>query len=126
LYATRRDAVLRATAKFLRGPHVPASAEPLNNVRRNPSRLVVVCVGRRGGEKAKIVAATIATMMVETATLQVHRDTKELLKRARRPGETFDHLIRRTLAEAQANSETAFLREVQDLLDDRGAMRPLR
>lgn len=58
-------------------------------------------------------------MMVETATLQVHRDTKELLKQARQPRGTFDQLIRRTLAEAQANAETAFMREVQNLLDDR-------
>lgn len=64
--------------------------------------------------------------MAETATLQVHKDTKELLQKAKRSGETFDQLIRRTLAEAQANAETAFLAEVNALLDDRKAMKPLR
>jgi hypothetical protein len=65
-------------------------------------------------------------MMVETATVQLHKDTKELLQRAKRAGETFDQLIRRTLAEAQANAESAFLSEVNALLDDRRAMKPLR
>jgi len=64
--------------------------------------------------------------MVETATLQVHKDTKALLQKAKHSGETFDQLIRRTLAEAQANAETAFLHEVNALLDDRKAMKPLR
>lgn len=76
--------------------------------------------------KSQIVVATTATMMVETATLQLHRDTKELLQKAKRSGETFDQLIRRTLAEAQANAETSFLREVEGLLADRGTMQPLR
>lgn len=64
--------------------------------------------------------------MVETATVQVHRDTKALLASARRPGETYDQLIRRTLEEARMAKDTAFLNEVNGLLDDRRAMKPLR
>lgn len=64
--------------------------------------------------------------MVEYATIQVRRQTKALLEKAREPGETFDAMIRRKLKEAETVQELEFLREVNRLLGDRKAMRPLR
>ena len=65
-------------------------------------------------------------MMVEYATLQVRATTKRLLEKAKAPGESFDAMIRRKLKEAERAEETAFLREVNALLADRKAMKPLR
>lgn len=65
-------------------------------------------------------------MMVEYASIQVSRATKKRLEDAKRPGETFDAMIRRKLKEAEKAEQTAFLREVNKLLGDRKAMRPLR
>lgn len=64
--------------------------------------------------------------MVEYATIQVKARTKKLLENAKAPGESFDELIRRKLTEAEAANELAFLREVNALLGDRKAMKPLR
>ena len=64
--------------------------------------------------------------MGEYATIQVRRGTKKLLEAARLPGESFDTAIRRKLKEAEAAEEDAFLREVNALLADRKAMKPLR
>lgn len=64
--------------------------------------------------------------MAEYATIQVRRATKRLLEEARLPGESFDTAIRRKLKEAEAAAELEFLREVNRLLADRKAMRPLR
>lgn len=65
-------------------------------------------------------------MMADYATIQVRKATKRLLEDARRPGETFDAAIRRKLKEADAAAELDFLREVNRLLADRKAMKPLR
>lgn len=64
--------------------------------------------------------------MVDYATIQVRRATKKLLEEARNPGETFDAAIRRKLKEAEKVEEVEFLREVNRLLSDRKAMKPLR
>lgn len=64
--------------------------------------------------------------MVDYATIQVRASTKKLLESEKRSGESFDDLVRRVLAEAQAVREQTFLNEVHSLLSDRKAMRPLR
>lgn len=64
--------------------------------------------------------------MVDYASIQVRRATKRLLEEARNPGETFDAAIRRKLKEAERVNEAEFLREVNRLLGDRKAMKPLR
>jgi hypothetical protein len=64
--------------------------------------------------------------MVEYATIQVRRETKKKLEQARRPGETFDAVLRRTLKEAEAQAERAFFDEMHAILDDRKSMKPLR
>lgn len=65
-------------------------------------------------------------MMGDYATIQVRRGTKKLLEQARLPGESFDAAIRRKLREAEGAAELDFLREVNRLLADRKAMKPLR
>jgi hypothetical protein len=65
-------------------------------------------------------------MMADYATIQVKRSTKKLLEAARKPGETFDALVRRTLKEAEAQAEREFFDEMHALLADRKSMRPLR
>lgn len=64
--------------------------------------------------------------MVDYATIQVRRETKRLLEKARLPGETFDALVRRTLEQAQLAADKAFFDEMYAILDDRKAMKPLR
>ncbi|HLF16894.1 MAG TPA: hypothetical protein VI796_05635 [Candidatus Thermoplasmatota archaeon] len=64
--------------------------------------------------------------MVEYATIQVRKGTKKLLEEARLPGETFDTVLRRKLAEAAAEEERAFLEEAYALIADRKALKPLR
>lgn len=64
--------------------------------------------------------------MVDYATIQVRRDTKRLLEETKGPGESFDETIRRTLKEAELARSQSFLREVNRLLADRKAMKPLR
>jgi len=64
--------------------------------------------------------------MVEYATIQVRRETKRLLETAKEPGESFDEAIGRTLRELEAARAEAFLTEVNRLLADRKAMKPLR
>jgi hypothetical protein len=64
--------------------------------------------------------------MVEYATIQVRRATKKMLEAVRRPGETFDHALRRTLDAAQAQAEQAFFDEVDSMLADRKSFKPLR
>lgn len=82
--------------------------------------------GQNLPEKLEIVDSTTSGTMAEYATIQVRRTTKRMLEAARQPGETFDALVRRKLKEAQAAEERAFLREVNRLLADRKAMKPLR
>ena len=64
--------------------------------------------------------------MVDYATIQVRRDTKRLLEKARLPGETFDQVLRRTLEQAQLAADKAFFDEMYAILDDRKSMKPLR
>lgn len=64
--------------------------------------------------------------MVEYATIQVRKDTKRLLEKAKQPGETFDEVVRRTLGQAQAEAERAFFDEMHAILNDRKSMKPLR
>lgn len=64
--------------------------------------------------------------MADYATIQVRPATKRMLEAVREPGESFDAALRRTLKEAQGANELEFLREVNRLLGDRKAMRPLR
>ncbi len=64
--------------------------------------------------------------MVDYATIQLKTSTKRLLESEKRPGESFDATIRRKLKEAELAEETRFLREVNALLSDRKAMKPLR
>lgn len=64
--------------------------------------------------------------MGDFANIPVRRKTKELLEAAKRGGESFDAVIRRTLDEAAAANELAFLREVNALLRDRKTMKKLR
>ena len=64
--------------------------------------------------------------MVEYATIQVRRETKRLLEEAKRPGESFDRAIRRTLKESEAAQAQEFLRDVNRILSDRKSMKPLR
>ena len=65
-------------------------------------------------------------MMAEYASIPVRPKTKKLLEAAKVAGESFDSVIRRVLTEAQAAKELDFLREVNALLADRKAMKPLR
>lgn len=64
--------------------------------------------------------------MADYATIQVKRDTKRLLEAARRPGETFDAVLRRTLKQAQAEAERTFFDEIDAMLADRKSFKPLR
>ena len=64
--------------------------------------------------------------MADYATIQVRRDTKRLLEKARLPGETFDAVVRRTLTLAQDAADKSFFDEMYAILDDRKAMKPLR
>lgn len=64
--------------------------------------------------------------MGDYATIQVRKGTKKLLEASRLPGESFDAAIRRKLKEADAAAELDFLREVNRLLGDRKAFKPLR
>jgi hypothetical protein len=64
--------------------------------------------------------------MVEYATIQVRKDTKRLLEKARQPGETFDALVRRKLDEAEARAEKEFFDEMYAALADRKSLKPLR
>ncbi len=68
----------------------------------------------------------MTTIMADYATLQVRSATKRLLEQAKEPGETFDATILRKLKEAERANEEAFLREVNGLLSNRKAMKPLR
>jgi hypothetical protein len=70
--------------------------------------------------------STISTIMADYATIQVRPATKRLLEAAKEPGESFDAVVRRKLKEAERANEEAFLREVNRLLGDRKALRPLR
>lgn len=64
--------------------------------------------------------------MADYATIQVLRTTKTKLEKAKRPGETFDAVVRRTLKEAEAQAERAFFDELDALFADRKSMKPLR
>ena len=66
------------------------------------------------------------TTMADDASIPVRPHTKKLLEAAKAPGESFDAVIRRVLTKAQAAKEIDVLREVNALLADRKAMRPLR
>ncbi len=63
--------------------------------------------------------------MADYATIQVRRATKRLLEAARKPGETFDAVVKRTLKQAQAEAEREFFDEMHAILNDRKSMRPL-
>lgn len=77
-------------------------------------------------QKPEIVGTTDSTIMVDYATIQVRRETKRLLEEAKRPGESFDRTIRRTLKESEAAQAQDFLRDVNRILSDRKSMKPLR
>ena len=64
--------------------------------------------------------------MADYATIQVRRDTKKKLEAARRPGETFDAVLRRTLKQAEAEAKRQFFAEIEAMLADRKSMKPLR
>ncbi len=51
-------------------------------------------------------------MMVDYATVQLHRETKERLAALRRPGESFDAAVQRLLDAAVAAEEAAFFDEL--------------
>lgn len=63
--------------------------------------------------------------MVDYATLQVHKETKELLARIRRGGESYDALIRRLLDEAWKRQEEEFLADLDAMYQDEDAFAPL-
>ena len=73
-----------------------------------------------------IVESAISTIMVEYATIQVRKETKRLLEKARQPGETFDQVLRRKLDEAEAQATKAFFDEMYAALADRKNLKPLR
>lgn len=64
-------------------------------------------------------------MMVEFATIQIHRDTKERIAALRQPGESFDKVLKRILERAVRGEEDAFLRELNAELADDDAFTPL-
>lgn len=63
--------------------------------------------------------------MVEYATLQVHKDTKERIASIRRPGESFDAAVRRLLDDMQRWEEQEFLHELDAMYEDDDAFEPL-
>lgn len=63
--------------------------------------------------------------MVEYATLQVHRETKERLASFRRPGESFDATVSRILDTMILAEEREFLRELDAMYEDDDAFEPL-
>ncbi len=64
--------------------------------------------------------------MADYATVQVKRTTKRLLEAARKPGETFDAVVRRTLKQAQAGEEREFFDDLETIFADRKSFKPLR
>jgi hypothetical protein len=66
----------------------------------------------------------MSTIMADYATIQVRKETKKLLEQARLPGETFDAVVRRTLAEAEDKLRRDFFDEMYAALDK--PLRPLR
>lgn len=63
--------------------------------------------------------------MVEFATLQLHKDTKERIASIRLPGESFDATVRRLLNDMQQMKEQEFLNELDAMYDDDEAFEPL-
>ncbi len=63
--------------------------------------------------------------MVDYATLQVHKGTKERLANYRRPGESFDAVVQRMMDEAIKAEESEFLAELDALYDDDTGFEPL-
>lgn len=59
------------------------------------------------------------------ATLQLHAATKRQLNAARRPGESYDAVIRRKLEEARRAGEQEFFDELYAALGDRRKLKPL-
>lgn len=64
--------------------------------------------------------------MVDYATIQVRKETKRLLEKAKQPGETFDAVVRRALAEAEEHVRQEFFDEMYAALADRKSLKPLR
>ena len=64
--------------------------------------------------------------MVDYATVQLRAETKRLLHGPRRPGESYDAVIRRKLQGAASAQESAFLDELYAALGDRRSLRPLK
>lgn len=63
--------------------------------------------------------------MVEYATLQLHKETKDRLASLRRPGESFDAAVRRMMDDAMRAEERAFLDELDAMYEDDDAFEPL-
>lgn len=64
-------------------------------------------------------------MMVEYATVQLHKATKERLASLRRPGESYDEAVNRLLRDAQKAEETEFFAELDAMYTDDDAFEPL-
>ncbi|MEK6986084.1 MAG: hypothetical protein AABX89_06865 [Candidatus Thermoplasmatota archaeon] len=59
-------------------------------------------------------------------SVQVHQETKAVLAGLRRGGESYDSLVRRLVAEAEAAQTIAFHRELDALFLDDAGFEPLR
>lgn len=64
-------------------------------------------------------------MMVEYATVQLRRPTKERLAALRRGNESFDELVQRIIEAAVRQEEAEFLTELDAMYADDAAFKPL-